>query len=272
MSGGYEKVKYEQRVVAFIDILGFSSLVRDADKNPSLIEKIYFALELGKDPSRGLPTETKGKIDYKQHAFSDSIVISSKPSEEGFWHMLGSAAALSLSLSMEGIYTRGGIRIGNLFHSQDMVFGPALVDAYNLETSVADVPRIVYGNECLKFAQKTARWKDPIFKNFFRRGPDGVWHIPGHKTLMDYNIKNKSYLSAAESAIAKTMQRAGRDFFLGMEESGFQIFEKLSASLDEMTENPRAFKKLKWLAEQWDLNVGGSKLHHGRRSLPRFKP
>jgi hypothetical protein len=54
-------------------------------------------------------------------------------------------------LSEFGILCRGGVAIGNCFHSDSMVFGPALVDAYLLE-SAADAPRIVVTNDVVDIA------------------------------------------------------------------------------------------------------------------------
>jgi hypothetical protein len=44
-------------------------------------------------------------------------------------------------LSVEGILTRGGITIGELFHDDNFLFGPAMVDADELE-SQSNYPRI----------------------------------------------------------------------------------------------------------------------------------
>ncbi len=35
-----ENLKYEKRIIAFIDILGFSELIKDSGKNPATLEKI----------------------------------------------------------------------------------------------------------------------------------------------------------------------------------------------------------------------------------------
>ena len=36
-----ENLKYEKRIIAFIDILGFRELIKDSEKSPATLEKIY---------------------------------------------------------------------------------------------------------------------------------------------------------------------------------------------------------------------------------------
>ena len=36
-----KNLNYEKRIIAFIDILGFSELIKDSEKNPGTLEKIF---------------------------------------------------------------------------------------------------------------------------------------------------------------------------------------------------------------------------------------
>jgi len=68
--------KYSERVVAFIDVLGFGALVAQLDPDPSLHAKLHRALSkirLYKDFSL---QEQTAQTNLEVSVFSDSIVIS----------------------------------------------------------------------------------------------------------------------------------------------------------------------------------------------------
>jgi hypothetical protein len=51
--------------------------------------------------------------------------------------------AIAASALRHGLLMRGGATIGKLFHAGGAIFGPALLEAYGLESRVANYPRIV---------------------------------------------------------------------------------------------------------------------------------
>ena len=68
--------EYSDRIVAFIDVLGFGALVRQLDSDPSLHAKLHRALSkirVFKDSSLRKGT---AQSDLAVSVFSDSIVIS----------------------------------------------------------------------------------------------------------------------------------------------------------------------------------------------------
>src|SRR5947207_13388238 len=50
---------------------------------------------------------------------------------------------LQLGLLATGIFTRGGIAKGRLHHTDKVVFGPAMLEAYRLESSISRFPRVL---------------------------------------------------------------------------------------------------------------------------------
>jgi hypothetical protein len=53
-------------------------------------------------------------------------------------------ATTQLFAAALGFWIRGGITIGELVHNNDVVFGPALNRAHELESKVAEYPRIIF--------------------------------------------------------------------------------------------------------------------------------
>lgn len=140
-------LKYENRLLLFLDILGFKDYVLDSVQNHATFNNIYRAIEkinsyqdrFGKIPSREVTT------------FSDSIVIS-YPITYPINHLvlkrtLHEIRDLVLILIEYGFVCRGGVGIGELYHKGSVVFGPAMVKAYELESKYAVYPRVIICNE-----------------------------------------------------------------------------------------------------------------------------
>ena len=160
---------YETRCLAFIDILGFSELIKESQGNHERflwLRSLFMEFEsvgshIAADNTamaeigKILPT-LRGKSDPTHMvAFSDSIVLSTsvRPSCEpaAVFALAQRTADLCTQLLHFGCLTRGGITIGDLFHESNVVFGPALLDAYKLESQVAVYPRILFSDDAVRY-------------------------------------------------------------------------------------------------------------------------
>ena len=59
------------------------------------------------------------------------------------FHELLDLIHIQINLLNRGVLIRGGVTVGYLYHDDTFVFGPALNEAYRLESEVAKFPRIV---------------------------------------------------------------------------------------------------------------------------------
>lgn len=66
-----------------------------------------------------------------------------------FFQLLGLVHAQVLLIHEEGIVVRGGITVGNVVKSHGQLFGPGVIDAYQLESKAAKYPRIVVDQKVL---------------------------------------------------------------------------------------------------------------------------
>ncbi len=73
--------------------------------------------------------------------FSDNLVIST-PVDVGYALLFKFLTFVCLELLTQGFLTRGGVTVGELCHKENMVFGPALIDAVDLEKE-AIYPRLL---------------------------------------------------------------------------------------------------------------------------------
>lgn len=205
--------------VAFIDILGFSEMVRadcESSSPPKHLELLYNAHlravgTLGRDLDAGLIQ------------FSDSIVFS-RPFDlsqlDGF---VSAVAAWQQSLLVDGLLCRGGVTFGKHFVKDRFMFSKGLIEAYHLENMEAKYPRIVVSENLLQLAAPAV----DTTKLKLIREDDGIAFVD---YLYHYTLDDRCILN---SAIARVI-----------EEAKFGV-----ASVQE---------KMRWLARYSDYRLGST--------------
>jgi len=140
------------RIVAFIDILGFTEKLnltvnRDGDDDERMIDELIAAYRSIRDIwNMDRPNELAGSSTTETKrvtVFSDSIVVSfnvDEPSE--VFYTLLELKWLVMRMLSQGFLCRGAVSIGKFMHTDEYLFGPALVEAYLLESKAAQYPRI----------------------------------------------------------------------------------------------------------------------------------
>ena len=134
---------YRDYYIAFLDVLGFSNIVKT--QKAEYIHKIFSNVRkaqkyVKKDRDPGKKEETKF------YFFSDTIVCAIPACEEGAFGSISSNCMLiqhALWSFGSPIWLRGAIVRGPLYCGRGEVFGPALVEAYKIEEELAVYPRII---------------------------------------------------------------------------------------------------------------------------------
>ncbi len=129
---------YQEKYVAFIDMLGFSHLVRAASGNADKQATILAAIERLKDTAC-----TNSNIDLIITYFSDCLVISSARSPLGLYEMLQSIRTIAENLLVVDVLIRGGLTVGEVHHNGQFMFGPGMLDAYDMERHEAKHPTVL---------------------------------------------------------------------------------------------------------------------------------
>ncbi|MCA0233433.1 MAG: hypothetical protein LCH91_23415 [Bacteroidetes bacterium] len=163
-------VDTEPRIVAFIDILGFSAIIEeyDSDETSNILNDLHETLELAIKISIDNVLDQKVQTDLKEfleyRMFSDCICISLPFIEfENDFHIQFHSMALvvksyQLAMMQKGFFVRGGISMGNFYSDRNMIFSGGLVKAYKIET-LANYPIVVIDNKVLE------RLKDNFIEN-----------------------------------------------------------------------------------------------------------
>lgn len=142
-------LKYETRFVAFVDILGWTPAVKASPTEPDKIQKLGIALNTIRQQNQMVEWMLRysGGNDQPGNQqmthFSDCVVISTKADLLGKYRLISTLSFLSTSLLHQGFLLRGGVTVGDIYHRESIVFGPAFLKAHELESISAKYPRII---------------------------------------------------------------------------------------------------------------------------------
>ncbi len=141
----------ELSIVAFIDILGFKSIVEEFENNAksnsllNLHNALTMAIDVLKQNTSINPLHSK-VIDYKM--FSDCLCISipifdnSHDFLSELHSMLLVLASYQFLMLLNGFLVRGGVSLGSYYSDDKMIFSQGLIKAYELESKSAKNPLI----------------------------------------------------------------------------------------------------------------------------------
>ncbi len=182
-------IAYEDRVLAFVDILGWKEAITRSEKDPAVLQGLGAALALlreaprlwehaQKNPDIALvPTATQ---------FSDTLVLSEPSSDGAASRIAQRVRDYCWRMLLAGYLTRGAITLGRLYHDGSVVVGPALVEAHGLEQKVAIYPRIVLAPKIVEMLSSTYQTvQGDVYEDLhFRKDLDGVAHLH----LVDFTL------------------------------------------------------------------------------------
>jgi hypothetical protein len=204
--------EYENRIIAFIDILGMKEELLRKKSCAEIYEILTIFEELQKGAFHNVCEKERKYLfqDIKYQILSDTFVISFLDprlpdpflEEEGLEddaHDLYLGVNLNrltfvlielqnILLLKYKILIRGAITSGKLYHNNGVIFGEALVNAYNMEKDHACYPRIIYDEALLKrYNYEKLRLDDSDYENSVRRNE--IIEFPWFVTKDDYDVK-----------------------------------------------------------------------------------
>lgn len=152
---------FEQRAVAFLDILGFKRLITEAERNPAGFGRLA-----------SLKTVIEGHVRYDNANVSDDVPVEMLPK----YLFISDSIILSVPLSFDkydglnvivvksiqiaqkvlelGHLIRGGISVGPVWHEERNIFGSGYIDAYFTEQDAV--------HPCIKLSARASElWAQP---------------------------------------------------------------------------------------------------------------
>ena len=148
----------------FADILGFRERVRGAalcGRSNEAFEDFRSTWECAQkelEPTEGFDPR---KLNWSTKSFSDCVVVALPlcPGVEviDFEKLLHSLGRFQLALASRGYFLRGGLTRAELYAHGDVLYGEALLDAWDIEREVAVYPRIILAQEVIQLSEECAK-------------------------------------------------------------------------------------------------------------------
>ncbi len=157
---------YKKKVIAFLDIMGFKSIVKSSETDLKVQKNVISCLVELKSKEYERPPAYRNIEQYNKTvtAFSDSIVISYDAIDgQEVSDILFDIYCMQIDLVASGFLLRGAVTIGDVFHDGGVIVGPAMVRAYEMEEKVAIYPRVIVDPVLIQYA--IASWGNSTDKD-----------------------------------------------------------------------------------------------------------
>jgi hypothetical protein len=220
---------YQKRLVAFVDILGFKSMIGQVDAGylePEAISDILLTIR------------SNARVARRHFAtnMSDSIVMSAPLTTGGLKSIIVSLEILTRRLLRSGIFLRGAVTVGSIFHNEHSVFGQGLIDAFQLESTSAIYPRILITDGLVKDINEL---KDARLRGSIRKGRHGKHYI--------HVLKELEEIEHTIITHRQTAQRRARYL------SKYILMRNaIQNRANEAVGNSRHLSKVCWFARYWN--------------------
>lgn len=204
-----------ESVVLYCDILGFTATVEEAARlreGDWLLKRFRSASSAAREY---FVEELQAQYDLAPCAiqvFSDNTLVGWPLASPGGREELTSAIMLAafyqLTLAEEGFFSRGCIGTGLMYMDEDVVLGPALLEAYKIEREKARDPRIVLSPGAAAMAKghvSSSEQGDPFYSSWLLEDSDGQSFVSylmprvllgkngktllTHKTIVERNLE-----------------------------------------------------------------------------------
>jgi hypothetical protein len=229
-------------VVGWLDILGFRDILEDArarNEEAQVLGTLVDALDVLSE-LKPLPVELGG-IDpppWVVKAFTDNFVLGfpvslMSPTEatpELGW-ILDRVGRFQLALAQQGFVIRGAIAVGPLCMDESLVYGSALIEAYEAETTRARDPRVILTDSAKAVMDKEGeRW---------RAGS----HMPPYDAPVWQDVDGELFVNYL-AGVVEFERDVGYPDVKTFEQHGGTLRKKLAAYV----RHPPKWSKYAWLA------------------------
>ena len=215
----------------FADVLGYSATIRSAIATDGGVTEFQRFIRAVPQNIRDVFTPQWFEQDnptWLAKVLTDNVVVGhelwSQHGENEIGGLIVSATAYQAAMANDGYLVRGGLASGLLFMDDVTAWGPALLDAYEIESTVADVPRIVLSSAVVRASERHVQFYSSPSESpqnaFLIRDVDGhvflnylycyavnsmdefalqVDMIAKHRDLIEHSIRNQGLPSKVKA-------------------------------------------------------------------------
>jgi hypothetical protein len=225
------ELKLTPHAVVFVDLLGFRELLSataDPQATQDLLEQYSDVIDVALD--------VLGKSDrlvFSHWSFSDSFLLAASQGADDWESAIGfgtvMVAHLQLEMVLRGWFVRGGFSLGPFYGDNRIVFGPAFLEAYEVETNLAIYPRITMTDRVLYENMQALRY----YANPYESPQNGYVLVDSDNTAF-VNYLYTSIGAEQDRTVSVEVVRKHK-----------QVVER---SLQQFRRNPHLLAKYQWVA------------------------
>lgn len=244
-----ERPVHRTSYCAFLDVLGFSERITESfkkNKGDELLQEFHKILS---ERINAFKKDTEDSLLYFK-SFTDNVILAhprfSSDMESEFAFVLWSLSEFQFEMARRGFFIRGGFSVGDLFVDANSVYGPALLEAYTLESKKAVNPIVVLSDDamglvlhhCGFYGGESAPQEQDVLV-----GPDGRFFI----NYLAESIDDTDYPVVAWKALLEHK-------------------EQIERALKECKSAPAVFAKYAWLASYHNFFCDSVSQYDGYKS------
>lgn len=217
--------RLRQSIVAFIDILGFSqssmscASVEDAQR---LLDKIAAAIDDSRsfvrepisDGERAVGSRWATKFFSDNLAFGYPCDDESGDNAAAAWFIIHCAQRYQLKMTLNGFFVRGALTHGPICLTDEIIFGTALIECYQLESKASIVPRIVLAEPLQQMVMNSYRASEhraePNIQQAICRDVDGWWFVNYLDAAQDSRGVQWDLIEKHKSSILESLSHTTR--------------------------------------------------------------
>jgi len=208
---------------AYLDILGFSEKIINNDLD--YFNKYLSVLE---EELRYIKKRQKLSA-FKLKIFTDNFVFGhpwyDKYGEVELANIFKVLAHIQFTFSLSDIFFRGAVSMSELYMDENIVLGPAIIEAYKLETEKAVYPRIILSDKVIEVVKGHTRYysepKDSPQNREYLIDIDGHYFINYLYVLVDGNLRRDKEV---EQSLLKHKKAVTQN--VNKHRDKFKLFEK----------------------------------------------
>lgn len=162
-------INFEERAIAFVDVLGFSAMVNQATQDSRALFELENLVELLSSAVPDFDTAVNRTVPrhlIPTHTYiSDSIILSAPLSDPSVGYYNGLEVVIMRCIQLthhllnSGYLIRGGLEVGKVWHGESNIVGPGYQDAYRLEAD-GNEPRVVLGSNATDLWEKQLKGRN----------------------------------------------------------------------------------------------------------------
>ena len=216
--------RMRESMTAFLDVLGFSHTVLDAaekGQSQQCLDSLVATLNRARVAVRSAMSQVMPAdgARWAVKLFSDNLLFGypcdeKESAAEAAVFVLGCVQHYQLHMAIGGFFVRGAVALGPLCVTDEIIFGTALIEAYQLEAKASIVPRVIVTEKLMSIVTRqpegAARSQAPAAEDLVCRDIDNWWFVNYLQAAVEPGGVNWNLVEQHKSSVLASLSRSPR--------------------------------------------------------------